>query len=541
MPDDILYEYFDFDESNLIKIFTDHPQCFLKHHDDNPSWWRINYLKDYLKDISVKSMIVEKEYTDRDYLDDYSIYYSKCYNNYERRCIRIHFFKNINCKNLKENVDNYLSNKLKKENVEDILQNNYLGYCVIKPLPISVVGRTVLVAYNHTISDENEGDFQGIRIIRTLRKYSVHILGLTLWVKGLAFIEQDHVIAACATSALWSAMQKTANDFGYNVPTPFQITDNATHYYTQGRPIPSDGLDLSQMSSAVKAVGLEPELVVIEIGSDGSYPNYPLATAYSYLRGGFPAILAVKIPGIGYHAITLTGYHLSETENDDRESENIKITPHLINPLTLKGATIDRLYAHDDQIGPHCKLMVKYVQANGMTNQVLNAPEDESIKWPAPLIPFSILIPVYHKIRVPFSTALLHSTTMESIIAILGFNINIEWDIYIYNVNSYKSEIGTRTDISPNLKRTLLESGHPRFLWRARAFNSNSKKELLELLIDATDMKDSYQIYRIPIFDNELARAIIDNRDRILEVVETSPNMLDTIERFLKNIKESNQ
>ena len=39
-----------------------------------------------------KSVVVEPKYVDKDYLDEFSAYYSKTFKVYPHRCLRLHFF-----------------------------------------------------------------------------------------------------------------------------------------------------------------------------------------------------------------------------------------------------------------------------------------------------------------------------------------------------------------------------------------------------------------------------------------------------------------
>lgn len=55
------------------------------------------YFKDYLPEIGVKTLVVENDYVDRDFLEDYAAYYVRCFNDYDRFCSRIHFFAESFC------------------------------------------------------------------------------------------------------------------------------------------------------------------------------------------------------------------------------------------------------------------------------------------------------------------------------------------------------------------------------------------------------------------------------------------------------------
>lgn len=52
----------------------------------------IGFFDRYLSKLNAKTIIIENDYVDHDYLEDYSDYYVKCFDDYARRCQRIHFF-----------------------------------------------------------------------------------------------------------------------------------------------------------------------------------------------------------------------------------------------------------------------------------------------------------------------------------------------------------------------------------------------------------------------------------------------------------------
>jgi hypothetical protein len=73
--------------TTLIKepFGSDFPEIFHKQ--------QIQYLFQYLSDLEAKSILLEREYIDKDYLEDYVSYYVKCFGNNGEKCARLHFFK----------------------------------------------------------------------------------------------------------------------------------------------------------------------------------------------------------------------------------------------------------------------------------------------------------------------------------------------------------------------------------------------------------------------------------------------------------------
>lgn len=134
--------------------------------------------------------------------------------------------------------------------LKESLQQNYLGFIVVKPLPMTIIGRTCLVTY------PKEGGKD--RYFPIIRKYNVNLFGINLSVKSLAFQEQDNVVAACAASALWSVLHGTGILFQHSILSPGEITKEATKQLPiETRTFPNKGLSVEQMAHAIQSVNLD--------------------------------------------------------------------------------------------------------------------------------------------------------------------------------------------------------------------------------------------------------------------------------------------
>lgn len=336
-----------------------------------------NYLFRYLKELKAKTIVVEYEYTDGDYLDDYAAYYVKCFTPYNRFCKRLHFFsQKLSQDDFIELVCETITSK-KKQKICD----SYLGFVVARPLPNAIIGRTILKTY--------ESD-HGRRHYTCARKYSANLFGIELCVNSLAFQEQDTVLAACATVSLWCCFHKTTELFNTPIPTPAAITSAANQIIHYGRPIPSHGLNVQQICKAINHIGLEPEVIDIK-------KNIPvISLIYGYLKMGLPIILGVEIEGVGLHAITLTGYSLRDNQN----------LTHKLDELCLNfiGLRIDEFYGHDDQVGPFSRIKIK----PSKTVEDKQYPVTFEGSWndqsgtTLTLYPHVAIIPIYNKIRITF-------------------------------------------------------------------------------------------------------------------------------------------
>jgi len=129
--------------------------------------WHFDYFVRYLKDLHAVQMVVEKNYISKDYLHDYVTYYSLCYKSYDKFCHRIHFFNTT----LTQEI---LQQALLRQHDSPIdIKDCYLGFIVVKPIPTTVFGYTVLKNYNHVDSPPHR-HFWGER------EYTAHFFGLDI-------------------------------------------------------------------------------------------------------------------------------------------------------------------------------------------------------------------------------------------------------------------------------------------------------------------------------------------------------------------------
>jgi hypothetical protein len=443
------------------------------------------YFREYFENIHAQTILVEKEYIDRDFLEDYSFYYVRCFPEYERKCSRLHFFKN------KFDRDTFDALLLKKDSLlKESLQENYLGFIVVKPLPLTIIGRTCLVTY-----PEEAGESRNFPITR---KYHVHLFGISLTVNSLAFQEQDNVVAACATSALWSAFHGTGVLFQHNILSPVEITKAATKQLPiETRTFPNKGLSAEQMAHAIQGVNLEPYL----IGINNKEYNIK-SSIYAYLRFGIPVILGVDLyetsggtpTFMGKHAVVVSGYRLEADLRTNYQDEDLELTSF----------KISKIYVHDDQVGPFSRME--------FDDNKIELHEDGSKKnfislttsWKTGeikmgdirAVPQILLVPLYHKIRIPFET--IHETIKYFNAVIDGLNEavpilagkKLEWDIHLTDVNNLKSEIFNSEQYAGSYFREILLRNMPRFIWRATALMD--RIPAVDLLFDATDIEQGH-------------------------------------------------
>ncbi len=414
-----------------------------------------------------RTIVVEHEYVDGDYLDDFASYYVKCFASYKSRCKRLHFFSH----SFDEDGFFQLVKKQLVDSSEEKISKSYLGFCVARPLPDAIVGRTVLKTY----------PCDNRRYYTATRPYSVNLFGVPLELESLAFQEQDTVMAACATVALWCSFQKTGTLFQSAVPTPAAITRAANQVADDRRPLPSHGLKIAQICNAIKYVGLEPEVINVS-------KRLPLSSLlYGYLRFGIPVVMVVEIKNQGLHAVTMTGYSLRSSPQGPQEAVGAKKF------LPMVGRRIDEFYAHDDQVGPFASLPIvrpsKYpgcpIHFAGWKNPKTGKSHD--------FLPKAVVAPVYGKVRLTFTVIQKWLERLTNILRLLGL-ARFEWDVHLARSNERKTKLRAQhAEHDDGTLGRVLFNQHPRFVWRAVLSTKDGK--VLDLMADATDIERSFPFY----------------------------------------------
>jgi len=439
----------------------------------------IKFLGEYLPNIGAETIVVEKKYVDRAFLEDYAGYYSRCFQEYNRFCTRLHFFK---VPFSKGDLEAALLGR--NDALKNTLNENYCGFIVLRPLPDKIFGRTCLTTY------PNNG---AIREFPPNRDYPVNLFGIDLTVNTLAHQEQDREVAACATSALWSLFNSTSKLFQHSIPSPVEITKAATRYNTQpSRSIPNQGLSALQQATAIRSVGLETLLIGVKQEGEAVQINLLKAAFYAYVKAKIPILISTNLivdntdkKNLGFHAITGIGYHFG----------NEAPSPIRDNAPVLKSTQIDRIYVHDDQVGPFSKLSFE-------NNEITTSWTHEGGADKVFAEPRHIIVPLYHKIRSEFLDIYEQITSFDAAIEQYrghrdNFDARLCWDIYLTDISTLRKEYLHNTTIPDDIRINILAENKPKYLWRATALHKDTV--VLDLLFDATDLStDTFLCDAVP-------------------------------------------
>lgn len=477
---------------------------------------QVRFLLGYLETLGCRTMIIERGYTDRNFLEDYAAYYVRCFEPYSRVCTRLHFLSH-------DMDEKTVSAAIVADNAK-ALQDGYLGFVVVKPLPLTVIGRTCLRPYPAT--EERPRSYP------TVQPQAVDLYGLKLCVETLPFQEQDREVAACASSALWTMLHSTSRLFQHAMPSPVEITKAATaHARVDGRTFPNGGgLNTLQIADAIRSVGLEPfgigvtsmprlavqteeyadaaqspseeRVHLSELPSETPAPGETPAeraaqmqlelkiAVLAYMRSGIACALLArttdevggKLIKRGNHAVAITGFSLG-----DQPSLGYGTSETL-----FAAARLDRLYVHDDQTGPFTRFL--FEDGNMLAAEDFSTPEvDRRLAEPVNLV-----VPLYHKIRIPLrqvvELTVALDEALEAIRGVAGLKSRLEWDIELIGLEALRDDISA-SGLASAVKLDLLTTPLPRFLWRVKA--AMPGKPVFELLLDATDLLQGDLVRRL--------------------------------------------
>lgn len=502
----------DFSEELLSLVIS---KCFESEYADIKDKPQFQYLSNYLDALHAKTIVSERFYVDKDYSDDYSNYYVSGFKSMSKHCMRLHFFdKEFDHVNFEETLINGKSDILKWNETSkkkekngilefDDLSKHYLGFIVIKPLPFTFIGKTCLKAPN---------DIENGKILK--RKYKVNLFGAELEIPSIAFQEQDRVISACATTAVWSLLHALNGKHKVKLPSPSDITLAAIEAdYNHINGFPNKGLNTKQIISALEKYRLKHHEWNFA-NCDVSFEN-KIKYISSYLNSEIPILAGLGLYKREYDFTSNSTNSFDESPKiilDDKEYSYQGEHAVCIVGSELKEGSF-YLIVHDDRVGPFRKYKLTEKTIDGKGYLLLQAVCDNEV-----LALNMLMVATYHKKRIHLPP--IHNTCQELkqlMVSALDCNIvemgglptdgdknfeeeltnaikvlneqkdyleKVSFDIELLDCKTLKT--GYLSLASDYIKKSILFMPLPHFVWRVRFFDNEN--QLLDLLFDGTDM-----------------------------------------------------
>ncbi|MCR5789606.1 MAG: hypothetical protein K6G83_06930 [Lachnospiraceae bacterium] len=214
------------------------------------------------------TVVCEKDYVDKTYRDTYYTYFASKHRRFDKNCKRLSFFEGI----ISEAT-------FYKYDEEDKLQRAFIGVCIVRPLKIGAIGRTLLDPKRLAVAES---------YVRTTR-YDFIILGHDLCVNAFPFSSQDSETMTCAETTVYNIIDYFGTRYPeYRTVLPSQLI-NELEKISQERILPSRGLDYYKISGLLKTFGFSPRV----------YAESVLTTDFKrtfhyYVESGIPLAVGVS-------------------------------------------------------------------------------------------------------------------------------------------------------------------------------------------------------------------------------------------------------
>jgi hypothetical protein len=419
------------------------------------------YVKALRDDLYV---LIEYPYVDKVYRDSFYTYFSSKHTKYERDCVRLSFF------NLKFEETDFHSEKAIVK-----LQDNFLGYIVLRPLERKLIGRSLL-----SPNALKKTDFSCC-IVKT----TASVNGIKFHIEGFPHSSQDSETITCAETTLWVVMEYFGHRYAEYKPILPSTIINVLSASSYERQKPSVGLQPSQISYALKEFGFG-----VKIYSSETYGEEFRKILFHYVQSGIPVIAALTYDShevkqeddskrivIG-HAVTYIGLG----GLDLQVIKKAKVTDTLENgvaPLQIiDSSTFQRdLIAIDDNVPAYQRTNFDK-PAGYYSNKMANCRIS------------SIIVPLYHKIYLEAVLAkqLIFSTLTDKTFGLLHQQ-PLVLNFYLTSSRSYKNERLRNKSIGTLHKQLLMYTNMPKFIWVAEISTKSlfsKNKGIGFILLDAT-------------------------------------------------------
>lgn len=491
-------------------------QCFGSDFNDIESKLQVKNIVEQLEKLGARTIVCEREYIDKDYSDDYANYYVQSFKDYRGSCARLHFFsKRINQKEFTSILDSEQDLDAKEQELNSL----YLGFIVIRPLPFNFLGKVCI-----------KNPYEG----RITRRYQVSLFGIALAIQSIAFQEQDRVVSACATTAVWSLLHALPEIHNKHIPSPSAITLAAIGSPLQNvNSFPSKGLNLAQITAALESLSLRQHSFSIS-RFDKNEKNFLRKFISCYVNSRIPVFIGAQIyKKVADHEYVFHGDHA----------------------VVAIGIQINKgnysLIVHDDRLGPFIKMdlisasIVPGKAAATAKSGVTGANTDFAFEIPGTdelLVPNAALVATYPKKKIG----------LEPIIRTARMLLESFKEDYLINKNlpAIFSEVGEslsptallhechelKADYFKSSKnswvRKVLVAHLPHFIWQIRYLID--EKPIVDFLFDATDTPNGNAYIQYVVLDEDIGNYFINGLEQIATGIREK-NEFDPVYRTIND------
>jgi len=473
-------------ECELIRINTPNDFFKLKQkikgtHIDNET---INELVHFLGN-KCDMVRIENPYSDKDYLSNYYIHYSKKYRDYDKKCYRIHLYS----------------------------KESYLGFIILRPTCHRKIGRSYI--HPSLLLDKSA--------YLMASDFKANILGNRNEVTAFPWMHQEPDVTCCAHITLWSILRYFSSKYSdYSDPTIADIVNKIQYNYD--RKIPTKGLREEQISNLLIQFGFSTLI----------RSNHVNDEIFTYIESGLPVIGIIPTDNDEAHAICLIGH--GDVKRDDSfeplkeifKTKNKKGELKSINTdIILSTKFLDSLIVNDDNYFPYRTVYKQVKMLEKIDKKYEPVYIVDNIK--------SFIIPLYEKMQITYNE--VYNIVLNYLLSnsLSGLPSPKVLRFFITSSNSFKENLKSR-NINSELRRILLRVNMPKFIWCVEiSSRENYVNGLIDgcIIIDATDSSEEMSPF-IVVHDREKVEYYNGNRNL--------KNKIDILpyKQYINNLKEFN-
>lgn len=432
------------------------------------------FLKKFLWNLPKPITIIQEMYhIDRSYRDTYYMYFSNQHFTVKRYSRRLSFFLG------EYDVLSYFAEDIK---IEKELRENFIGSCVINPLIVGSIGRTLI----------NPKFLLGAHVrpvyVR-LSEFKLNVYGRVLFVKAFPYRMQDEETMCCAEVTLLNLLEYYSNSYDdYRTVVPSEIIENEQKHSYE-RVLPARGITYPVLTKVLSEFGFSPRLYNISAIDSYQYSYVSQKDElrrwlHYYIESGIPvAVNLTPISTAGTaHSIVCIGHGKVKPELKKRAYKkrwiawgNRECSHPLINSADF----------YDDYV---------VVDDNEPVYQVRNF---DSLSLFSDMKVENLAVPLYKRmfLDAPNAYTIIRSLLHSEMFGIEGWSgdflakgENVVIRLFMASSRSYKDyRMHTMQDTYVKQLYTLIPM--PRFVWVCELYRLNDYDNLLafgEVVIDAT-------------------------------------------------------
>lgn len=421
------------------------------------------------------SYLVEYPYTDKVYRNSFYHYYASKLYAYKRDCIRVSVFS--------ESIS--LSNFRNPDEL-DLLRQSYLGFFVIRPLTPALLGRNTL---------DKRAFKQGDAILTMTAPIHATINGIKLIVNSFPHSSQDSETISCAETTLWSLMEYFGNKYPeYNPILPSKIHE-VLSFRKPERQVPSKGLELMDISFALKKFGFGSKVYSKREFGDQFFNIFRI-----YIESGIPVVTVLQSQTIGHAVLCIGRKEFAVEDLSTITPLEIRLNDAGKGSIFLYfNSRIERDFVFiDDNFAP-------FQQAS------LSAPcaHYNSTDWDSCEIS-AFVVPLYPKIY-------LEAYQVEKYLLIYLKNYlqihlkggeRIFFRMFLASSRSFKQHIALNPSLKAGVKEILISCTMPKFIWIAELSDPDlilERKGNGLIILDATEVNiEDNKPLILSVFQNTL-------------------------------------